>query len=445
MSRPLSLALIALLSGPGCGSGTPPEPPAALVALDHGWIPGLLSDPDAFSRLTAGAARQGWVAFHGGDHSAAAQELSGVAAGRAWLAEASLDEDLARLQELVLSQTFEAWAAGAGVPKGSAMPVLAAIVALEAGDPAGSAAWLARGAPYADPEVAKLATELAGGLAGVTGQGRIGAFVKAQLDARASGEPAPASREGAGAPLVVEKTATGELKLQRPLVFRTEAALALKRANAALGQPVLGAALLPAQGDAPLETLIFGPWWSTDDLRADLALDPSLGAPGAAGPGWLGLGPVVDRASPDSADIARARVAELDGRLNGWREARAATLPPPARELLDNLQLVEGYRAQLLLGWARAALMARRPLEAEVYARMGQDLGRLREIGPTNPPGLYVVLAEALVRTNRAREALDALQPLADRDPDRMLNLTEPLSDLAVLRSMGRLGDSKEN
>ena len=446
MSRTLSLALLASLSAAGCSPEAPAELPSAVLALDKGWIPALIRDPSAFAKLVDGPERGGWISLHGGDYEAAATALSGVPAARAWMAEATLESDLARLADLSFLETFAAWKARSGVPSGSAIPVIAALVALDAGDAEAARRWLSEGGPYTDPDVAALATQLAGGLEGVNGTGRLGAIVKAELDARASGDRAltpPADLDGA--PFVSEPTATGSLNFQRPMTHRTAAIIATKAANTALGATVIGAALAPPTGEAPLSALLFSPWWSTDDARADLALDPSLHTPGSAGPGWLGLGPVGAGAAQDSADIARARVTELDGRLNAWREAREADLGPEALELVQNLQLVPVYRAQLLLGWARAALLANRPLEAEVYARMGQDLERLREIGPTNPPGLYVVLAEALVRNHRAREALDALQPLAARDPALLVDITETLGDLAVLESMGRLGDSKEN
>ena len=67
-----------------------------------------------------------------------------------------------------------------------------------------------------------------------------------------------------------------------------------------------------------------------------------------------------------------------------------------------------------------------------------------RDVGAANAPALYVLLAEARLKTGRTRQALDALEPLTARVPT-VASAKELVGDLAVLESMGRVGDSKEN
>ena len=125
MSRTLSLALLASLSAAGCSPEAPAELPSAVLALDKGWIPALIRDPSAFAKLVDGPERSGWISLHGGDYEAAATALSGVPAARAWMAEATLESDLARLADLSFLETFAAWKARSGVPSGSAVTLSA--------------------------------------------------------------------------------------------------------------------------------------------------------------------------------------------------------------------------------------------------------------------------------------------------------------------------------
>jgi hypothetical protein len=52
-------------------------------------------------------------------------------------------------------------------------------------------------------------------------------------------------------------------------------------------------------------------------------------------------------------------------------------------------------------------------------------------------------MAEAALRTGRAREALDALTPLRDGWPE-VLPVIELINDLVVLDSLGEVGQSSE-
>ncbi|MEL6350094.1 MAG: hypothetical protein AAFV53_43745, partial [Myxococcota bacterium] len=75
---------------------------------------------------------------------------------------------------------------------------------------------------------------------------------------------------------------------------------------------------------------------------------------------------------------------------------------------------------------------------------MAMDMQGGRQIGALNPPGLFVLLAEANLRTGRSREALDMLDPLKEAYPE-VKGLNETLGDLVVLEGLERIGDSKEN
>jgi hypothetical protein len=189
---------------------------------------------------------------------------------------------------------------------------------------------------------------------------------------------------------------------------------------------------------------VFSGTWTVADASAEWSRDPGGRTVGAEGPTLAALELDRPAGDADEAEDARAQVRLLDGFLDGWALARMPAFSEEGRAVLHDLGILPVYRAQVLLAKARTALMDGRPHQAAAFARMGLDLARPREIGPTNPAGLHVVLATALLETGRSREALDTLQVLAEAMP-ALEAIDSIVEDLVVLEGMGRVGDSKEN
>lgn len=440
--RRLSAGLVLVAA---CSGGDGETAPTLDPSMDEGWIGELVRAPERFAELTEGPARAGWVALHGGDLRGAAEAFpDGVGRARAYWALAEVEADLARLSHRVWEQTFRTWAERGELPTGSAIPVVAALNALDAEDPDGARAWLARGGSYASPSLSAVATALQGGLVPLgdpaLAQTDPARCINAELEARRTLDR-DALGDCASRPLVSEGSPDAPRRLYDPLLFSTLHLLDQAAGTAAVGGRSMGEAL--SRGRV-LESLLFSAWWSEAELRADLALqrlDPAFSV-GKRSPDWL-MQPAVGPVLP-SPDAARDRVALLDRKLDAWLDEQHAQADDAGRELLDNLELGPVWRSQILTGWARAALAADRPTEALVYAQSALDLRSPRAVGPRNPPGLFVVLADANLRTGHAREALDALLPLREVWPET-LGLTETLGDLVVLQGLGRPGDSKEN
>lgn len=410
--------------------------------MDGGWIGRIVAHPEDFAALTQGSDREGWAALHRGDYPAAARAFGkGLGAARALEAERALDQDLSRLSGLVAERTYSTWATRGGIPEGSAIPLVAALAALDSGDLPRAQGWLDRAGKLTDPTAASAGRALHDGLHALGTSDALARRIDAHLEARSSGQLG-ALEDQLGTPLIQEQGSTGPRLLQDPLVFGTLAAVAGAGSRAALDSP-LSVALRPADHDPPLEGLLFSAWWGAEEQQDELSHPIDLAEAGALGPRWLVFTADDDGAQPGSADYARARVAALDARLDAWQDSTADAASPDGRALLESLDLVRVYRAQLLVGWTRRSLREEHPDEALGYAQQAQDLRSPRQIGPTNPPALYALMAEAELRRGHAREALDALSPLRDFAPT--LGLSETLSDLAVLDGMGRIGDSKEN
>lgn len=414
------------------GACTPKaEVPAS--ALDVGWIPMLLDDPTQFSRITDGEHRQDWVLFHQGNWITAAHTLpAGPARARAALEAYLLQRDLAALEAVLWARLADTWARRAGLPPGSALPVLAAVSAGAQGDKAAEAAWLDRAGTPTDPDVARIAEQMrAGGVSAIEADVGPGACLKGRV-LGLEWEDRFKEEACAVRPLITEQGPSGPRVFYNPIVYFSAMRESEKYLDTVGG---LGAL---TSGDL-LQGLIFSGWWSEADRAADLR-DPTDLHPGARGPSWATLPPPAE----PTADAARERVASLDAQLDPWTRARTERADPQARELLEQLDLVGVYRSALLLGWARDALRAQHPEAALVYAQQAQDLSAPRALTPRNTAGLYVVLARAWLQVGHVREALDALSQLHDAGFP-MDGLVETLSDLAVLEGLGRLGDSKEN
>jgi hypothetical protein len=145
-------------------------------------------------------------------------------------------------------------------------------------------------------------------------------------------------------------------------------------------------------------------------------------------------------AQPDGnscRELARA----LDQRLDAKAAELATLAQGDGAALLDDLQLVAGFRSRLLVGLAVEALPDA-PTCSLALASLALE-ERSRGIGPLNSPTLFAVLAYANLATGHHREAKDAIQKLVPAFPE-VLGLDETIGDLVVLGSMGRDGTNGE-
>ena len=145
----------------------------------------------------------------------------------------------------------------------------------------------------------------------------------------------------------------------------------------------------------------------------------------------------------DDAQLAREFVRTLDKYLDQWKAQLSQAPNGDGRQLLADLQLLEIYRAQTLIGLAERALGDSRPRQALSFVQLAQNMRSPREIGPINSPLLFALLAEANLSTGRFREALEPLEILSRSFPE-VTGLDETVGDLSVLSSINRQGDSKE-
>ena len=201
----------------GCTDGEAPSTPSA---LDAGWHAQLLDNPGQFA-TTIEADRAGWVQYHSND-LAGALAGGGLPAQRAAEDLAIVYSDLAWLAGRVWEKTFTTWASRSGLPAQSAIPVIAALAALEAGEADRAAAWLDRGGAYASPEVEALAQRLSGGLEAVSAEdGALSACIAAHVAARSTGGTVSVCPDG---PLIREQADGHTRALYSPLPFATRAA-----------------------------------------------------------------------------------------------------------------------------------------------------------------------------------------------------------------------------
>ncbi|MEZ4319005.1 MAG: hypothetical protein R3F61_15935 [Myxococcota bacterium] len=127
-------------------------------------------------------------------------------------------------------------------------------------------------------------------------------------------------------------------------------------------------------------------------------------------------------------------------------ELRAAARPPgPGSDLVADLDADGVARIHTATALAHDALVdgpGERGGSAE-YARVLLELAHPAEppaVGPLSPRVLYAHLAQAELASGDPRRALVWLGPLGDR----AAGVRETVSDLAVLRGLSRVGDSKE-
>ncbi|MCB9794925.1 MAG: hypothetical protein H6741_19675 [Alphaproteobacteria bacterium] len=411
----------------GCtGSADVSAPPTH--PLDASWPGRLAGDPELFTQ-TIEAEREGWIALHANDLDAALQG-DGATDARAKLELAALHADLARLQQLAWTETLSAWAQRGTLPDSPGLAWTGALIALDAGDSEEAQRWLKQAAAGADPAVADAARALLdhepGELIEQRESNGLITRYNAHLAARADGERMHPAVQDADAPLIVEPGRT-ERRYYDPQVYQSLA---------------LGWRSSDYDWASPMEAQLFTPCLMTAPRS-----DPKPGAvlyADCLGANSEVLGVELKLEGADDPEAARELVRAFDKALDPWLATRLATAEPDGAALLRDLDLGAKLRAGVLLTLARQALRQDRPRQAEALSLMAMDAEQGSTISPVNLPGLFAVLAEARLRTGHVREALDNLQVLVEAWPE-ITGLDELVGDLAILRGLDRVGDSKEN
>lgn len=403
-----------------CTAAPDPESPPPADGLASSWIATIVRDPSAFATtVDRDGAREGWAALHRNDWSAASS-AGGVPGRRADQELGRLHQSLGRLHARALADFARTWEERGGVPPGSALPLVVSASARDAGDTDVADRWLevARGSKA--PAVVKLAAGWADPLS-APGDDPLAVRARLHAAARAPGADLRPVLDAAATPVVREGSGGAERLYWDPWLHTT---LALAYRVRGEGAPLTG-----------LDATLF-----TANLQG-------LGARGA---GVVGLdGQLSDLgialpSGPDDPEACREVVRALDAQLDAWTTALAAGASDEGRALLADLRLVPGTRARVLVSLGLDAVTAGQPRCALAYGDLALDHESPRAIGPTNPPTLFALLAEANLATGRTREALDALQVLTGAFPE-VAGVDETVGDLSVLVGMTRSGDSREN
>lgn len=425
------LALAALLAGcTGEPAASPPsQEPAPQAPGELGWVTSMVGEPARFEQLMTDTSRDGWIALHGHDYLAAARAFSNsthpqavVGAQRAWLAEHTLHQDLQRLTTHASHALFDGWTARSTPPAAAAtVHALALRCGGQPVPPTAVSDWDAlSGEGPLSPAILSHAPP---------------AFAErmAHHQAALSGDPEPL-RSAATAPMLTTQDGDISRRWFDPCVHHS-----------------LARAATDALGDDPATTLrgwtdpaasLFAPWLDPADLTAQLSAAPeNLGAASTRIEAALGLPALAS--SSDDADQERAQIRALDARLNALRADLLDDASADAAALIEQIGVIDRLRTEVLVARARRDLRAGRPNRALAALSLARDV-TTRTISPSNSPSLLALLAEANLRTGRAREALDALQALTAERPEAT-GAREIVSDLAVLQGLDRRGDSKEH
>lgn len=403
-----------------CSSAPDPETPPPADGLSSSWIAIVVRDPSAFAAtVDREGAREGWAALHRNDWGAASS-AGGVPGRRADQELGRLHQSLARLHARALAEFARTWEERGGVPAGSALPLVVSASARDAGDTANADRWLERARSSKVPEVAELAGRWADPLR-APGDAPLAVRARLHAAARVPGAELRPVLDAAAVPLVREGTGDAERLYWDPWLHTT-----LALAYRARGE---GGALTDLDATLFTASLVgLGPSGS-----GETGLDSQLSSLGIALP-----------AGPDDPEACREVVRALDAQLDAWTTALAAGATDAGRELLSDLRLVPGTRARVLVSLGLDAIAAGQPRCALAYGDLALDHESPRAIGPTNPPTLFALLAEANLATGRIREALDALEVLTGTFPE-VAGVDETVGDLSVLMGMTRSGDSREN
>jgi hypothetical protein len=364
---------------------------AAPPRADLGWISQIAADPGAL-RPVLDVERDGWIAWHDGRPWDA--RLPAEAAARATWDHALLLEDLSALHHAGLERLVAAWAARGTLPADTAAWGVLAASRVCHGAPLGDAAARAAATPHPADHPA--------------------------LAAR----PAEAPTGAPPAPAALLTDATSHV-WQDPC-----AELTLAQA--------LGATPPPATPD-DLGALLFAPWLTGADWRAAMQLGGEPTAALASLPSADAAGLTRSDPATTAADDARAAVVALGHHLDAASVDLSAS---PGGPILADLQIIARQRQRWMTDRARALLRAGNTAAALATLEPAVDVTH-RGVGPTNAASTFVLLAHARLAAGRAREALDALQPVVAAYPAAAA-VREVLGDLSALEGLDRLGDSKE-
>ncbi len=387
-------------------SCTPTAPPMAPSPLDSAWMGQIMAQPQLFTQ-TVDSERTAWVALHANSWRGA-HRGTGTPARRASDLHADLALRVAGLEATGWERTLSAWSP---LPAGSALPFFAGLSALEAGG--APTKWWKLIDTDADPVVLQatqamlkqptLSTRLADTMGNPLLE-RVDQHLAARL-----GE----SEEWPSGTAWTEPLSSGEARsIPDPQLPWTLSVMLLSTDQAVGMEALLFSDCLSAS--------VCGP-----DAMAVLGVDPNLGP-------------------SDNPNLARSIAQSLDQVLDTWARDQRKNASPEALGLLEDLQVVQKFRGQLLLSLADEALDQGHPKQAVVLVQYAMDLNAPRTLGPVNSPTHFAVLAQAHLESGHTREALDALEVLTRSYPEAV-GADEILGDLAILEGLDRQGDSKEN
>jgi tetratricopeptide (TPR) repeat protein len=454
MSSPKPLSFAALVSAlalwpAACGapSEVAPLPVApvvtpdapALIEVDRlGWISEVVIEPSVFEELV-GEDREGWVQLHANRYGAAVDAFrSPVGRARAEYQLALLHDDLARLAGLANESYFTEWEARSKLPPNSVAAVVASLASFcsDSGSLVGWASRTQKDVPGYD-----LAQAIARGRApwDVESVDVFGRRMHLHRRVRVAGE-AEALVAASTQPLVVERGDGADRSFYDPCLHLTLAQHWITRAGNSLG--ATGAGAMVTFHNHGLAGRLFAPWLSPGDLVAEQRAGSDFRVLGARTPSLRKLGVGTNPHAGDDVSSAVAEVASLRQGLEGWSTWLKESGQADGLALAQDLRLLPVFSQRWLITRARAALLEDRPEQAETYLNAALN-PEDPSVGPSNPPELYALIAEARLRQGRAREALNALQELVRLHPEA-IGVREAVANLVALRSMGRGADSKE-
>ena len=420
-----------LVAALGCGTEQPELPPPT-----PSWVATLATDASTFTAVME-PGRDGWIALHANDPRQAVSLFADQAHTRAraeWQL-AVLHADLASLSAAAHLSLFTAWEARGTLPESGVLMTIAALS--EQCDGGTGARWASR----ADGAGAALVTSVAanGGRPWeLSTAPRDAVEVRMGLHQRARAGDLEALEKASLTPLLSETGDGFTRELYDPCAHSSLSAGWSKRVATSLAaEDWRGAA---AWADDGMSGLLFSPWATADELRETMATAAAPGLPGSVQP--LGL-PANLPGDADIPDAARDEVRSLGDALTTEHEALAAAGSEDGLALLAELGLEDRFRQEVLVVRARAALAADRPAQALAYLELARDVTD-HAVGPLNSASLFVLMASANLRLGHTREALDTLTPAAAHVP-AAAGVREIVADLAVLQSLDRQGDSKED
>ena len=366
----------------------------------------LVAQPQLFTQ-TVDAEREAWVALHANSWRGAHRD-SGKPAARASDLHADLASRLAGLEAMGWERTLSEWSP---LPPGSALPFFAGLAALESGGD--HAKWWLLVDEAADPVVVQATQKmLEYPTLGTRLPDTMGNPLLERIDQHLAARLGESESWPSGVAWT-EAMSSGEMRSVPDPQLPWTLSVVLDKKLESTGMEAL------LFSDC-LSVSVCGP-----DAIAALGVDPALGM-------------------EDDPTTARNVAQALDLVLDTWARNQRNSASPEAQGLLEELQLVPKFRAQLLLSLADEALKQGHPKQAVVLVQSALDLNSPRTLGPINSPTHFAVLAQAHLESGHTREALDALEVLARSYPEAV-GADEILGDLAVLEGLDRQGDSKEN